>query len=1040
MKLLIALLSLCLFPGLLFSQSTNATISGGVTDPAGKLIAEAKVAIQNDATGVVYSSKTNNVGMYLVPILPPGHYHVQVSKPGFKTIIKADVVLNVESAVALNFTLPVGAVSESLTVDAASPIMNTSDASVSTVIDKNFVENMPLNGRSFQDLISMTPGVVTESPQAQAGSGIQRTGDFSVNGQRSESNYYTVDGVSANIGAGNSSGGFSDGMSGTLAGSTALGTTQSIIPLDALQEFRVFSSTYSAEFGRSPGGQFTFATRSGTDQLHGSAYDYLRNSYFDANDWFNDHSGISIAALRQNDFGGTFGGRVLLPHLYDGKERSFFFVAYEGLRLTQPQAATVQYVPDAYMRSQAVAVMQPILNAFPLPTAGAVDYGTASAPSLAQFIGAYTVPSRIDSTSARVDHNLNSHHSMFFRFGDTPSSTLSRTLSTVTNTAINTRTYTFGLTSQFSKAITNDARLGYAQADTISSDHLDDFGGAASVNLASLMATGSYAGIEPFLYISIPGIGSSTLETYSKAANQSRQWNFVDTAGAVWRHHLFRFGMDYRRIASPTTSLSPVIQAEYLTTKSLLSNQSSLTFLIKRNPVTLIFNQTAAFIQDEWHPSKRFSLSTGVRWEIDPPPTSASGQPLYTLLGSVYQPSTLALAPAGTPLWKTSRYNFAPRVGFAWMPYETEGNRTMVFRAGGGVFFDSDNQIGAEGVSGLGFLALSTLANAPLPITSTQLAFPISTAPPYTSDSIYAFPEHLQLPYTLEWNASLQQALGRSQSFTLSYVGANGRRLLQTALFNVVALNPAFEDIYYPRAGITSNYQALQAQFQRSVSKGLHALASYTWSHSLDFGSNSIVYPAIRGNSDFDVRQGFTGGLSWDLPHSHQGLTGAIANGWGVDGRISNRSSFPITLNGATETDPTGAVYYSGVNINPSQPLYLYSHSFAGGKNLNPAAFSVPAGGGLGNAPRNFVRGFGLDQVNLAVRRDFAVGSEWHLQFRAETFNLFNHPNFGYVNPTLSNAQFGQATKMLDQSLGTLSPQYQQGGPRSMQFALKAIF
>src|SRR5215469_9358371 len=183
-----------------FAQSTNATISGGVTDSLGNFVVNADVQIANDATGVVYSATTNGSGMYLIPILPPGHYHVQVSKPGFRTIIKADVVLNVQSALALNFTLPVGATSVSVTVDASSPAVNTADASVSTVVDKKFVENIPLNGRSFQDLISMTPGIVTQSPQSQGTTQLPGyNGDFSVNGQRSESNYYTVDGVSGNV-------------------------------------------------------------------------------------------------------------------------------------------------------------------------------------------------------------------------------------------------------------------------------------------------------------------------------------------------------------------------------------------------------------------------------------------------------------------------------------------------------------------------------------------------------------------------------------------------------------------------------------------------------------------------------------------------------------------------------------------------------------------------------------------------------------------------------------------------------------------------
>ena len=185
--------------------------------------------------------------------------------------------------------LPIGATSESITVDAGTSLLNTTDAAVSTVVDRQFVENMPLNGRSFQDLISMAPGVVTQSPQS--GSTLGVSGDFSVNGQRTESNNYMVDGVSGNTNPGTGYGGYGANSSGSLGGATALGTTQSLISVDGLQEFRVQTSTYSAEFGRSPGGQFSLVTRSGTDEFHGEAFDYLRNDFFDANDWFNDHYG-----------------------------------------------------------------------------------------------------------------------------------------------------------------------------------------------------------------------------------------------------------------------------------------------------------------------------------------------------------------------------------------------------------------------------------------------------------------------------------------------------------------------------------------------------------------------------------------------------------------------------------------------------------------------------------------------------------------------------------------------------------------------------
>jgi hypothetical protein len=256
--------------------------------------------------------------------------------------------------------------------------------------------------------------------------------------------------------------------------------------------------------------------------------------------------------------------------------------------------------------------------------------------------------------------------------------------------------------------------------------------------------------------------------------------------------------------------------------------------------------------------------------------------------------------------------------------------------------------------------------------------------------------------------------------------------------------------VIYFANGITSNYQAFQLQFQRSVSRAIQALASYTWAHSIDFGSNDTSLPLERGNSDFDVRHNFQAGLSWDLPKPALDNFGkAILTDWGLDARVLMRTAFPITLDGSSEINTlTGNIYYSGLNYDGSKPLYLYGSDFPGRKAINGGAnnvinpaFTLATGTNpVGNAPRNIARGFGLSQVNLAVRRQFAIHKETSVQFRAEAFNVFNRPNFGYVSPLIAAATFGQATTMLNGSLGTMAPQYQQGGARSMQFALRLRF
>lgn len=1028
----------CLFSPLAFAQSTNATISGGVTDPTGRFIPNAQIEVANDATGVVYSTKTNSAGIYVIPVLPPGRYHVQVSKPGFKTIIKPNVVLYVQSAMSLNFSLPVGAASESITVNGSSSLLNTTDPSVSTVIDRKFVKNIPLNGRSFQDLISLTPGVINQSPQYYQTQIVGGGGDFSVNGQRTQSNYYTVDGVTANISSGNGGGVGNAATGGTLGATTALGTTQTLVPVDALQEFRVQSSTYSAEYGHAPGGQFSLVTRSGTNRPHGSIFEYLRNNYFDANDWFNDHYGEPTPALRQSDFGGSFGGPVLLPKIYNGVDRTFFFVAYEGLRLTQPTAASIEYVPDRFMRQQAVPAMQPILNAFPVPNG--IDYGTTSSPSLAQFIQSYSLPSSINATSVRFDHIFGPKLVLFFRIGYTPSSTISRPYFARSTTAINAQTDTFGASSQLNDHWSNEFRLGYARSNSSESGTIDNFGGATPVNLASAMGAGDYPQVVPAISIDFPGIGAPFLFV-ENTKNLGRQWNLVDTVSALEGHHNMEFGVDYRYIKSVIAPPQVEPYAIFETPQSLLSGAPTLPLVASFQQATPIFHQLALFAQDRWRIYPRLTLSYGLRWDLSPPPTEQHGHDAFTLRGNINDPASLSVAPRGTPLWDTSWYNFAPRLGMAWIARNRTGSETIL-RAGGGVFFDSANEIASVGFSGLGFRALAIRAGATLPYTADQLNVPITVAAPYTSSVVTDFPKHLQMPYTLQWNVSLQQALGRQQAVTLAYVAAAGRRLMALQQRNMTALNPNFGTVQYLASNVTSNYQSLQAQFQRSVSKGLQVLASYTWSHAIDVGSQSTELVLQRGNADFDVRQNLEAGMSWDLPGLHRTLwQRELTDDWGLDARWIAHSAYPITLGGATITDPaTGTEYNGGLNLVPNVPVYLHGSQYPGGKALNPAAFSLPPAGSTGDAPRNFARAFGEAQLNLAVRREFPLHDKLALEFRAETFNLLNHPNFGYVDPNYTDATFGQATQTLNASLGTMASQYQQGGPRSMQFALRLSF
>ena len=912
--------------------------------------------------------------------------------------------------------------------------------------------------RSFQDLILLTPGVVTTSPQA--GASIGSSGEFSVNGQRTESNYYLVDGVSANVGTiSGAPSSATAAVSGSVPQSTALGTTQALVSIDALEEFRVQSSTYSAEYGRSPGGQFSFVTRSGTNQWHGTAFEYVRNDVFDANDWFNNYFGVAEPAERQNDFGGTLGGPVKIPGLYDGKDKTFFFFSYEGLRLDQPQAATLSEAPTLALRQSAPSALQPVLNAFPVPNCPSSarncidDLGNG----LGDFVGTWSNPSHIDSTSIRLDHALSDKLKLFFRFSGTPSSQTVRLAGSSGSpansfvTPYNVQTYTLGATTLFSSHISNEFRLNGTRNKTTSSLQISSFGGGDAVNLAELQGiTQPGAQVEVALFF--PGYFPALSQ--GQTAGAQKQWNLLDNVTVARGRHQFKFGVDYRRLSYDGVTPQFVLY-DYSDEAGVQANNALVVGETHANSHP-VYTNFSMFLQDEFRASRRLSISMGLRWDVNPAPGAPSGNLPYTVQGGGNL-SSMTLAPEGTPLWKTTWFNLAPRLGFAYTLRDMPGWETVV-RGGGGLFFDTGQQTASAGYQGVGFSGLAFFPSGAFPLPAAEVTPPIVNPPVPPYNPVYAFSTHLQLPYTLQWNVTMEQAMGKSQSVTLSYVGSHAGRLLeQNEVSNAQPFNPNFEGVIFVQNGLTSDYDALQVRFQRRLSRSLQALASYTWSHCLDYGSYNISLPYQRGNCDFDVRQNVSSALSYDLPNAFRTRwAGVFLRDWGLDGRFAARTAFPVNLmSGANVVDPaTGKTFSGGLDIVPGQPLYVSGSQCAalfdtglscpGGRAINPDAFAEPPAGEVGNAPRNFVRGFGIWQLDLAVRREFPVYERLKLQFRAEAFNIFNHPNFGLINPLYCSpgpgCTFGQATATLAQSLGVLSPLYQQGGPRSMQFALKLMF
>jgi hypothetical protein len=1050
-----------------WAQSETATVSGQVSDPSGLSVSGAQVNLVDIDRDTAITTTTSSSGLYMFASVHPGRYRMEVQAAGFRVINFTGLTVNVQDHLEQNFRLQVGSVAESVTVTAGSAPVNTTDAAVSTVVDRQFAENLPMNGRSFQTLIQLTPGVVLTANNGED------TGQFSVNGQRAASNYWMVDGVSANIGisAGDTPG---NGMGGALGSTSVLGGTNSLVSVDAMQEFRIQTSTFAPEFGRTPGGQISIVTRSGTNQFHGTAFDYVRNDVFDANNWFNGYTNnppLPKAKERQNDFGGTLGGPIL-------KDKTFFFFSYEGLRLRLPQTA-LTLVPDTnlqdpFSRQFSQPALLPYLNAFPLPN-GPEVLDDGSHQGIAQLNASFSVPASLNAYSLRIDHKLSDKINAFGRYDFSPSELSQRgsytPLSEVTPIRVNTQTATLGVTWMISNIVANDFRFNYSSTDTLDSSYLNNFQGAVPLSTLPLLSPfTSENGAFTFSIMSLTPYPGFSVGRVSH--NRQRQLNFVDSLSLQRGSHSIKVGADFRRLSpqflpaaySQTVFFSDVGSAE----------TGSLEYggIFSSVPVTLLFRNLSVFAQDTWRANSRLTLTYGLRWDTDFAPASLSGPSFPVVVGfNLNNLANLALAPSGTPPYKTTWGNVAPRIGLAYQVLQNQRWQTVV-RGGFGVFYDLSSSEAGNLLSPTAypFGSVGALSGGNFPLTG-DAPDPAAISAPTASNggTLYAFNPGLSLPYTLQWNVALEQSFGAQQTLTASYIGSAGQRLLQTA--DVSQPNPNVDAAILVTNAATSDYDALQLQFQRQMSHGLQMMASYTWAHSLDtasagsIGNGSNDLSALnsninRGPSDFDIRNAFSMGLTYEVPFGKKPLANAFLHGWSVDNVVQARSAPPVDVNYQYLGQlSSGFATNPRPNVVAGQPFYLYGSSYPGGKAFNAAVFTPPpidpaTGYPLtqGDLPRNALRGFAAAQWDFAVHREFLIHESLKLQFRAEMFNFLNHPNFGQPSGNLGypgtlNPQFGISTAMLGQSLGggligagAFNPLYQIGGPRSVQLALKLFF
>jgi hypothetical protein len=1007
------------------AQTYVAALQGRVVDPSGASVAGASVRLEDPSRSLIRVSTSDDGGLFVFANLAPRAYRVTTSNPGFQTW-QSEVILNAGDTRTLSVELVIGRVEDRVTVSAAAPDLTSA---LATSVDKNLVDSLPLNGRTFQALVVLTPGVVS------AAASFETQGQFSVNGQRTSTNYFTIDGVSANF-AMSSAVRPAQTASGALPALSVAGTTGALLPLEAIQEFKIQTSAYAAEYGRQPGAQVQITSLSGGNAYHGSLYDYFRNDKLDAADWFANRNRLFKPPLRQNNFGAVVGGRIV-------RNRTFFLATYEGLDLQQPRTATVT-VPDANTRSHVPSVLAPYVNAIAQPN------GAAAGNGLALFNASYSDPTRLHAASVRLDHAFNSRLQAFGRFNHGQSRMRTRQTSGYAPNTVQVDqnriwTLTMGLTAMLTPEWTADTRFNVSNMEAATREEVDSFGGAAPLAESVLYPSFTNRSESAFFFQMSQGVG---FVDGNISRNKQRQYNWTHSLSRNRTRHQTRLGLDVRW-------LQPRVHTRNFDTVYSFADPAALITGVARTAgvrgwpvVDYAYSNYSVFAQDQYRLTPCVTLTYGLRWEMNPGPSGRNGYKLYPIVGTY---PNFTVGSPDEPFYATTKRNFAPRLGLAWQVRDS-APWGLILRTGTGVFYDLGAGMSGSLSDNL-YQRTRTSANVVFPLSSTVLVpIPIPATAPYSI--VTTTDPNLKLPYSLHWNVSFEQSLGRSQTLQAGYVGSEGERLLQTQFY----LNPnsSFQQLRFIRNAAESNYHALQLRFQRRLGETLQTLVSYTWSHSIDNTSgDDVVYspPAIlnshtdRGASDFDVRHVFNAGLTWRLRlHTAGPRLRRIANGWSVDPVWRYQSAPPVTpyetrvfpgLSGSIRTRPD---LVAGV------PLYLESNNYAGGRALNPSAFRQITDARQGTLGRNVLRAFPLTQLDLSLRRDFAVGERLRLQFLADAYNLFNHPCFAAPVLDVNNALFGMSQQNYGSGLGAggvnggINPLYQVGTPRSLQFALKLRF
>ena len=1075
-----SVITILLVSGLLFfagTGSANAQIisylSGIVVDQNGALLPGVEITLLSSDGTLERTVVTDEEGFFSFPVLPLGEYSLKLSKDGFDPSEIPSLSITEEKARQLRIELQVNALSETIKVQSEPAAVDENKTSAS-VFERALVENLPLNGRNHQTLIALVPGVVIVPVDDK------NLGQFSANGQRTNANFFMVDGVPANFGTTNYDF-LGQTASGSIPSFNIQGGLDNLVSSEALEEVRIQTPDFSPATGRAPGATVSFLSRSGKSDYSFSFFENFRNGTFNAADYFD----IEKPPHDFNDFGGFFSGPLSFPGRKAGANyRTYFFLSAESRRFTLPQPTVTLEVPSLEIRDAAQnPVAQAIYNSFPLPDEKEQILPRAAEnvmfPESSLFRATYADPNGAESYNLRVDHLFNPKLSFFARFNYSPSFSENRNplnLSSLIASDQTTQTATFGSTQAFSARVVNEFRFN-SSVQTARTNH--DFDGLYGGVLPdrSIFIPAAFEAESTHFRFSLNGFSEPLSFFYGDyAQNEMRQLSLSDNLTYAVGSHELKLGFDYRRL-SPTLRVSGYgINYDFDSLDAVALGTASRVAFYKNPNVSTNVLSVSSFVQDNWKVNSKVNLLYGLRWEINPAPSAADRTMLQRTLEAApdlaqTEQNGLKLAPEGTPYYRTDLGNFAPRFGAAIHVYG-KSDRQIVLRAGFGTFYDLGQSQFSELASPFQHTNGAT-ENLALPVNNLPSDFFSNIVKSNKRLTVVAADSDYRLPRTYFWNFAAQLKTGDGQLFSASYVGAAGRQLQRTLTLDLASSNEAanvyfsesFSKIVYIDNAFSSDYHAFQFQYSRNLSGGLRSFVNYTWSHSIDDNSSDsgistpfLIRPVAddRGNSDFDARHAVNAGFSYNLPPiKSDNALGKFLSDWTLSGIFFARTGLPFDVRIAELNPLTNQLHFRRAEIVGSLPFFVKSAESPTGVRINADAFTRPAGrGGQGNLGRNVFIGPFVWQLDSSLSKRINLTKKLRLQLGIEVYNVFNRPNFS--NPQaeifyrsgerIVPEDFGVPTRTMARGYasaeptGGVSPVFQLGGARSMQFNARISF